>query len=302
MHRAAHAGGSKARLKGWQIQRPDIGVGHNGAGRARRQSRYALPRLRQETLADKDAVGPPCQRNLNGHWRQNRRRRLWRKTQLALQGQQQVMQHRLMRPVTRLDRYVRQRIDRIALVHQAAHRRLRVRRVEQRPVAALAHPPHHNIKLGLQPDRQAGRGNLRARCRLHECPPACGDDFWPVGQQPRHHALFAIAEMRLAMFFENFRNGHSGRGLDLGVGVGKHQPEVRCEAAAHGGLACAHDADEHDGASAQGRDKLRGLAFRKGRIYVHDCPLALILAQIKRLEASMPRGRWSQVCQVLFVS
>ncbi len=50
---------------------------------------------------------------------------------------------------------------------------------------------------------------------------------------------------------ENFADAVAGRGLDLMVGIEEGQAEGRGQAAADGGLAGAHQTDQHDAAPGQ---------------------------------------------------
>ncbi len=52
----------------------------------------------------------------------------------------------------------------------------------------------------------------------------------------------------LAMDLEDFGDAHARRALDFLVGIEKRQAELGCQALADGGLARAHQADQHDAA------------------------------------------------------
>ncbi len=72
---------------------------------------------------------------------------------------------------------------------------------------------------------------LRVSSRM-KAPPPVASTAGPLVEQPRDHPRLAIPEMRLTMGFENVRDRHAGRGLDLGIGVEKRQPQAAPPAAA----------------------------------------------------------------------
>ena len=49
-------------------------------------------------------------------------------------------------------------------------------------------------------------------------------------EQPRDDPRLAGAEIGFAVRLENFRDGHAGRGLDLGIGIDERQPEPASQA------------------------------------------------------------------------
>ncbi|MGY3106695.1 hypothetical protein ACVWW7_003322 [Bradyrhizobium sp. LM6.9] len=107
--------------------------------------------------------------------------------------------------------------------------------------------------IGLEPDRDRLRRDAAPRLLAHEGAAAgCQHDGAAV-EQTRDHAGLAVAEMRLAVALEDFRYGHAGRRLDLGVGIDEGQLEPDRHAAADRGFAYPHHADEHDRARAQRR-------------------------------------------------
>src|SRR5690606_19324019 len=72
-----------------------------------------------------------------------------------------------------------------------------------------------------------------------------------AAEKPQDDALLQSAELRLAITLEEFGDGHAGGGLDFVVAVDEGHTEFGGDAAADGGLAGAHQADEDDGPVAQ---------------------------------------------------
>ena len=85
-------------------------------------------------------------------------------------------------------------------------------------------------------------------------PPPVASTAGPLGEEPRHDALFALAKFRLAVVGEDLRDGEIGRLLDLRIGVEEGQMQEVGEAPADAGLAGAHHADQHDAALAEPRE------------------------------------------------
>ena len=88
-------------------------------------------------------------------------------------------------------------------------------------------------------DQRAGLG-------IHEGAAAGAQHEIAVLEQAGDDARFAGAEIGLAVRGEDVLDGHAGGRLDLVVAVDEVAAEPAGEAAADGGLAGAHHADEHD--------------------------------------------------------
>ena len=106
--------------------------------------------------------------------------------------------------------------------------------------------------LGIHEGAAAGRQHLRAAV-----------------EQARDHARLAGAEVGLAIGGEDFRDGHAGRRLDLGVGIDEGDAEALRQPAADRGLARPHHADEHDRTPPERREQ-RGLLRRDSRVVRGD--------------------------------
>ena len=70
-------------------------------------------------------------------------------------------------------------------------------------------------------------------------------------EQAGDHPPLAVAEFLFAEAFEDFRHRAAGGQLDLGVGVAERQTETGGKAAADGGFAGPHKADQYDAAAGE---------------------------------------------------
>ena len=179
------------------------------------------------------------------------------KTQVKLERGERVLDDRLMRAVARDHGDVGAPVDGIARLHQRAKRGFRILGPEQGAVRAAPHAAPQHVVLGLEPERDAARGDLRARLVVEESAAAGGDHLRSLAEQARHHAALAGAEIGLAVLFEDLRDRHVGGAFDLAIGVDEGQPEPLGEAAPGRALAAAHQPDDDDGASRQCLDEAR---------------------------------------------
>ena len=152
------------------------------------------------------------------------------------------------------DRQVGGPVDRLARFEQTADGRDRILGLQQRPVGAALDALHDDVDIRLEPDRDRLVADAVAGLLAHEGAAAGGDHGRAAIEQPRDHPRLAVAEIRLAMGREDFRNGHTGMGrLDLDIGVEKRQAQPGRQPPADGGLAGAHHADQHDRTPSQSR-------------------------------------------------
>ena len=257
------------------------------AARAGLERRDARAEHRQQPAADHDVIGARAERDLHG----GRFRRAQRRGHHGAASAARLAPRRREArasaatisltmvscdDLARHHRDVGLGIDRIALGHQLADALRRVA-LQHRAVGggAALDAPHQHLEIGLEPDRDA----LLARCAARvsafmKAPPPVASTCWPCVEQAGDHARLAGAEIGLAIAGEDFRDGHAGRRLDLGVRIDERQAEPLRQPAADRGLARAHHADEHDRAPPERRQQVRPLAVRQprhARHFAHRC-------------------------------
>jgi hypothetical protein len=109
-------------------------------------------------------------------------------------------------------------------------------------------------RLGLEPDGDAALADAGAGVGVHVGAAAGRQHLRRrVVEDAGDDAHFAGAEIGLAVLVEDLGDRQVRRLLDLGVGVDEGQGETVGEPAADGGLARAHQPDEHDRPRADGR-------------------------------------------------
>ena len=163
-----------------------------------------------------------------------------------------------VRHVARGNRDVCELVDGLALGDKTPDCRGRICGLQQRPIGAAPDPAQDHLGIRLEPDGDRPLADTRARLLAQHGAAAGREHNRRSTQQPRDHPRLAVAEMRLAVGFENFGNRHSGGEFNLGVGVDEGHRKARCETPPDGGLAGPHHADEHQRASTEPRDD-RGL-------------------------------------------
>ena len=197
--------------------------------------------------ADQDRIGAPFKRHFDPAQRQNGLPFVQRLGKLSEHG----VDDQIMRAVDRFDGEIGERVSRRALLKQAAKRRFGIGGLEKRPVRLLAHAGEQNVETGLEPDRDAARGDIVARRSIHERAPACRQNHRTVVEKPSDHLALALAKIGLAEPLENFRDRQLRPGLDFGVSVDEAKPKLRRKALADRGLPGAHHADQHHGLAAK---------------------------------------------------
>ena len=84
--------------------------------------------------------------------------------------------------------------------------------LQQGPIGMLAAPlASSTSKLGLQPDRDAGRAIALARRGVHEGAAAGRQNLGPRGQEPRDHLALAVAEVGFSKAIENLGDASIAR-------------------------------------------------------------------------------------------
>ena len=204
------AGMVEAGLQGGQMIAREIGIGDDGAGRARRDAGDVIGGVCDQIGTDENVVGARVQfhphvgaRGGAGEARNVRQTRFER--------QKNRFHHRLVRTLFRVNGEVGLAIKWVPFGHQSLHRGFGVNVRQQRAVVALAHPAHQNIEVGLQPDRDAMAGDLRPRLRGSEGAAAGGQHALALAQQARHHTALSVAEIGLAVPRKNISDGHARR-------------------------------------------------------------------------------------------
>ncbi len=122
---------------------------------------------------------------------------------------------------------------------------------EQGAVVAAGDAADQDLNGGAEPDGDCGFAAEGACCRVHERSAAKRDHCWGTVEQTADDAVLTGAKFGFAKAVEDFGDGAAGGGLDLHVGVAERKAQAGGEAPADGGLARAHEADEHDRAGFQ---------------------------------------------------
>jgi len=89
------------------------------------------------------------------------------------------------------------------------------------------------------------------------------DDAGRAVDKSGDHAPFPIAEMSFAEPFENLADRHAGGGLDLVVGIYEGHVQPTRQPPTDGRFSNAHQADQHDRSTDQGR-------VQRGRMTAHE--------------------------------
>jgi len=207
-------------------------VGDEGAG------------VGDQSLADEDLVGAIAE--FDGDLADGFRRRGLGFARMCNQVSKNLFDDDLVRSVVRVDGDVGERISGAALLEQSTHGRLGIGGLQQRPVGAFAHAPQQHLEIGFQPDRNPALADTRARKFVHEGAAAGRKHGRAFVQQARDDAPLAVAEIGLAEFLEDFRDGHPRASFNLRIGVDEGQAKARGKPFADGGLSRAHHADQHD--------------------------------------------------------
>ena len=244
----------------------DVAVGDDGGARAGPQRGDPRAQRRQHVAADDDVIGAIAERDIDGDGIGMFQRRGHgvapivsdacfgaAAAQPGMQRLDAFIDDLFVRHVARPDREIGALIDRLALLDQAPDGGGGIGGLQQRTVGAALHPAHDDIGIGLEPDRDRLVADAAAGLLAHEGAAAGREHGRTAVEQPRDHPRLAVPEMRLAMGFENVRDRHAGRRLDLGIGVEKRQPQPRRQPPPDGGFAGAHHADQHDRTRSQRR-------------------------------------------------
>ena len=228
------AGGCKRGLGGLQVMLGDGLVGDDRRTRARPQRLDARPEQSEQPAADDDVVGARAERDLDGdrlagaglrgHLRGHGAASV--NAELVRQRGDDLVDDGVVRLVARLHDDVGLRVDRLAQRQQVLDL------LHQRPVVAPLGPPQQHVEIGLEPDRDALVAHQRAGALVHHGAAAGRQHLRPAAEQTRDHPRLAGAEIGLAVLVEDFRDGHAGRGLDLGIGVDERNAEAGGQAAA----------------------------------------------------------------------
>ena len=149
------------------------------------------------------------------------------------------------------------------MLKERSERLFRILPLEERTVGTLADPAPEHVEIGFKPNRYARFGNPRSGLFIHEGAAAGGQNARTLVQKTGHDAAFPVAEIRLSMPHENFRNRHAGRGFDFGICIDEGKIEHLRQPAAIGGLARAHEPDEDDRTVPQGLHQLSGAPVRR---------------------------------------
>ncbi len=169
------------------------------------------------------------------------------------QGADERADHLAMGPIARVHGEVGLRVDGLAQRQQALDLERGIGGAHQGAVVA----PHDALRqgrvIGPEPDGDSRLGDRLPGARIHERPPARRQHARAFAEEAGNHPALPVAKIGLAMPIEDFRDGHAGGHLDLGVRIHERQAELRRETLADRSLARSHHADERDDAPPEGR-------------------------------------------------
>ena len=119
-----------------------------------------------------------------------------------------------------------------------------IRIAQQRTVALAMHAFPDLLRRSPEADHQGMAFQLFQIITVRWQTAAGRNDRFIARTQFGHDLTFEFAEVRLAVAFENFRDGLAGVRLNHFVRVQKIKTERVSNEAAHGRFACAHEADQ----------------------------------------------------------
>src|SRR5690554_3828802 len=130
-----------------------------------------------------------------------------------------VAGHHILWHVARDDRYIGLGIDGITVLDQFLEGSPGIGSLEERAVGTAGDPLEQDIGLSLEPDRYRLRLHQRPRIGMNEGAATGGEDNALLLEHPGNDAGFPGAEFGFTALFEDFRDGHLRRPLDLLVAV-----------------------------------------------------------------------------------
>ena len=240
-----------------QVQGGHLRIGHDHRPLLRQHRRQQRPGPRDQPLAHHHVV-------LGGRQRQRQPPRRPERAD-RIEHQRRGVVRAVVRTV---HDHIRLGIDGMALFHQPAQHLGGIAGIQQRPVRPPRHPPQQDRQAGAQPHAHRIATNRRPRLGVH-IRPAPGRQHQRIArQQPPDHPPLPVAERRLAIAGEDFRDGAAGRRLDLRIRIAERQAEPGRQPLADRGLSGPHQPDQHD---APPRHNVRqGEAFLQGGVACHD--------------------------------
>ena len=152
----------------------------------------------------------------------------------------------LMGAIDALDGDVGLGVDRIALTHQSTEDLARFPGPQQGPMIASLDPGQEEVERRPEPYRYRFFADHGPGWGIDEGAPAGRQDVPRIVEETRDHALLAVAKGRFSVAVEYFTDGTAGRRLDLGIGIDEGQAQTLREAAADGGFAGPHQANQDD--------------------------------------------------------
>ena len=171
-----------------------------------------------------------------------------------------------------------------ALLGEAFERALGIVVAEQRAGVAAARPLGEDIDRRVEPDGDRAAIQQFASSGIDERAPAGCDHADGTIDQARDQTTLAVAEIPLAEPLEHLGGGKASCILDCRIAVYEGQPKAFRQAAANGGLAGAHQANEDDRSI-----KALGQLFHEAGLYIGFDGRAKGLQSLNRTGISMPR-------------
>ena len=167
---------------------------------------------------------------------------------------------------------------------QSLKRRFRVVRAKQRPRVAPGGAFAEDIDRRVEPDGDRAAIQQFASSGIDERATAGRDHADGTIDQPRDQTTLAIPKIAFPKSLEYFSCGEASCILDCRIAVYEGQPKAFRQAAANGGLAGAHQANEDDRSI-----KALGQLFHDAGLYIGFDGRAKGLRPLNRTGISMPR-------------
>jgi hypothetical protein len=154
-----------------------------------------------------------------------------------------------------------------------------------------------DIHRCIEPDRDRALVEQLPRPGIDKRATARSNDPYRAVDQPSDEPPLSIAEIALSESLEQFSRANARGFLNFGVAVDERQTQPPGQAAAHGGLACAHKTYEHDRPI-----KRYGQLFHGPGLYIAAQGRAKAFRQTKSPSGvTMPRGLIFLVVLLLIV-
>ena len=162
------------------------------------------------------------------------------------QGRNNLMHNVAMGPNTASNMNLRFGIHGPALVSEPGKRIRAVSSTKQWAIIPALGSFGQDFHRCIKPDRDRALVEKLPRPGIDKSAAASGNDPYRAVDQPCHEPALSIAEIAFSESLEQFSRANARGFLNFGVAVDERKTQPAGQAAAHGGLACAHQPDKHD--------------------------------------------------------